>query len=257
MSTSRRGFLGIAGGALIGSVPIASAIARAVDNVGPAPSSLKGKKWAMVIDVRKCIAKEGCNACQDACHLAHNVPRIEGKKEEIKWIWRETYPHVFPDQAHQYTEEALKNGSFPILCNHCESPGCVRVCPTQATWKREDGVVMMDMHRCIGCRYCMAACPYGARSFNWKDPRPFIKTQKPDFPTRSKGVVEKCTFCAERLAKGNMPLCVEACSRVNCNALVFGDLGDKSSNVSEFLRTHNAIRRKPGLGTAPQVFYIV
>ena len=103
----------------------------------------------------------------------------------------------------------------------------------------------------------MAGCPYGARSFNFKDPRPYIKDLKKEFPSRSKGVVEKCNFCAERLAVGEGPLCVEACKNVDCGALVFGDLGDPNSEVSVLLRENNAIRRKPELGTAPQVFYIV
>ncbi|MCP4599471.1 MAG: 4Fe-4S dicluster domain-containing protein [Proteobacteria bacterium] len=256
MDKSRRGFFKTAGGVLIGSVPLASVLSRSI-NAEPVHEAVQEKKWAMIVDVRKCLAKKDCNACQDACHLAHNVPKIEGAKEEIKWIWREPYARVFPDQAHQYTEDALKNGTFPVLCNHCENPGCARVCPTQATWKREDGVVMMDMHRCVGCRYCMAACPYGARSFNWKDPRPFIENLKKDFPSRTKGVVEKCNFCAERLAVGKTPLCVDACKKIDCGALTFGDLGNKDSEVSNMLRNNNAIRRKPGLGTAPQVFYIV
>lgn len=256
MTTDRRTFFAISGGALVGSLPFASVIARS-SSPEAAPDALKGKKWAMVVDVKKCIDKKDCHACTDACHQAHNVPNIEGVKEEIKWIWREPYKHAFRSQAHQYTAEALLNGTLPILCNHCEDPGCVRVCPTQATWKREDGIVLMDMHRCIGCRYCMAACPYGARSFNFKDPRPFIKSENKDYPTRSMGVVEKCNFCAERLAFGKGPLCVEACKKADCGALVFGDLGDPNSEVSQLLKKNNAIRRKPELGTAPQVFYIV
>ncbi|MCD6319198.1 MAG: 4Fe-4S dicluster domain-containing protein, partial [Candidatus Desulfofervidaceae bacterium] len=115
-------------------------------------------------------------------------------------------------------------------------------------------IVMMDMHRCIGCRFCMAACPYGSRSFNWQDPRPFIKKENPEYPTRTKGVVEKCDFCAERLDKGLLPACVEACKE---KALIFGDLGDPNSEVSKVLRSHYTIRRKPGLGTGPQIYYIV
>ncbi len=128
------------------------------------------------------------------------------------------------------------------------------VCPTQATWKRDDGIVMMDWHRCIGCRYCIAACPYGSRSFNWRDPRPFIEEQDPDFPTRTRGVVEKCTFCDERLAKGKLPACVEAC---NENCLIFGDLENADSDVRKILEKRHSIRRKPGLGTQPEVYYLV
>jgi molybdopterin-containing oxidoreductase family iron-sulfur binding subunit len=141
-----------------------------------------------------------------------------------------------------------------VLCNHCENAPCVKVCPTKATWKREDGIIMMDYHRCIGCRYCMAACPYGARSFNWKDPRPFIKNINQDFPTRTKGIVEKCNFCEERLAKGLMPACVEACKD---RALTFGDLAAPESKVKVLLSEKYSIRRKPFLGTEPKVYYVL
>ena len=100
----------------------------------------------------------------------------------------------------------------------------------------------------------MAACPFGARSFNWRDPRPFIKEITPEFPTRTKGVVEKCTFCDERLAKGLEPACVEACT---AKAFVFGNLNDPKSNVRELLKENYSIRRKPGLGTNPEIFYLV
>jgi len=100
----------------------------------------------------------------------------------------------------------------------------------------------------------MAACPYGARSFNWRTPLPFIDEVNPDFPTRTRGVVEKCNFCRERLARGIIPACVEACQE---KALLFGDLEDPDSEVREILRSHHTIRRKPGLGTKPQVYYLV
>jgi molybdopterin-containing oxidoreductase family iron-sulfur binding subunit len=130
----------------------------------------------------------------------------------------------------------------------------VRACPTQATFKREsDGIVLMDFHRCIGCRFCMAACPFGSRSFNFRDPRPFINEIDDKFPTRMKGVVEKCNFCAERLAVGQLPACVE----VSEGKLAFGDLYDPESEVRELIRTHYTIRRKQSLGTEPSVYYIV
>ena len=113
---------------------------------------------------------------------------------------------------------------------------------------------MMDWHRCIGCRYCMAACPYGARSFNWVNPRPHIKTLNPDFPTRTKGVVEKCTFCSERLVKGQMPACVEACPE---KALVFGDVNDPKSEIRQLLAGNYTLRRRPELGTGPNIYYLV
>jgi molybdopterin-containing oxidoreductase family iron-sulfur binding subunit len=112
---------------------------------------------------------------------------------------------------------------------------------------------MMDFHRCIGCRFCMVACPYGSRSFNFRDPRPFIEDINKEFPTRMKGVVEKCNFCAERLAVGKMPACVEASN----GAIIFGDLKDPHSEVRKVLHNNFTIRRKQNLGTEPCVYYIV
>jgi molybdopterin-containing oxidoreductase family iron-sulfur binding subunit len=112
---------------------------------------------------------------------------------------------------------------------------------------------MMDYHRCIGCRFCMAGCPYGVRSFNWRDPRKFIKKINPDFPTRERGVVEKCNFCAERLAADKQPACVEASN----GAMVFGNLNDPKSEVRRALAGNTTIQRKPELGTNPSLFYIV
>jgi molybdopterin-containing oxidoreductase family iron-sulfur binding subunit len=113
---------------------------------------------------------------------------------------------------------------------------------------------MMDWHRCIGCKYCVVACPYGARSFNFYEPAAYVRKINPDFPTRTKGVVEKCNFCAERLAEGKQPVCVEASAN---KALVFGNLADPNSEVRQLLGSRFSIRRKPELGTQPNVFYIV
>ena len=262
MDDSKRGFLKIAGGTVLGSLGAAwakAALGQTPEVGTPAVSSQPKRLWGMVVDVRRCREKAGCDACIRACHVNHNVPSIGSPKEEVKWIWKEPYPNAFPTQAHRFTEEGLRDQQLPVLCNHCENPPCVRVCPTQATWKRpEDGVVMMDPHRCIGCRYCLAACPYGSRSFNWSDPRLHLSGEtNPDYPTRTRGVVEKCTFCAERLADGKSPLCVEACRAEGAGALFFGDLQDPGSEVAELLRRHHSIRRKPALGTGPQVYYLV
>jgi Fe-S-cluster-containing dehydrogenase component len=253
----RRSFLKIAGAGLAGAcaVPVAGALSRAA-TTQPAPGAASGKRWALVIDERKCLTKPGCQACMQACHKGHNVPTLADPRHELKWIWKEPYENVFAEHVTPYTPAALKERPTMVLCNHCDNPPCVRVCPTQATWRRADGIVMMDEHRCIGCRYCVTGCPYGARSFNWQDPRPHI-VDPTDYPTRTKGVVEKCTFCAERLAVGKRPLCVEACEGVNCGALVFGDLGDPGSAVSTLVRGSDLARRKPGLGTSPHVFYIL
>ena len=210
------------------------------------------KKWAMVVDILRCAKKEGCTECSDACHRIHNVPNIPDAGRQITWIWTSPFDALFPEQP-AYVE-ALRGRQIMALCNHCENPPCVAVCPTKATFKRDDGIVMMDYHRCIGCRYCMAACPYGARSFNWQDPRPFIHAIDKGYPTRTKGVVEKCNFCDERLARGLVPACVDACKGT---CLAFGDLNDEHSHVRRLLRSRPAMQRKPELGTRPKVFYLL
>jgi Fe-S-cluster-containing dehydrogenase component len=222
---------------------------------GPASPSQAVKRWGMIIDTKKCMKDQGCTRCIDACTSAHNIPTFQNPAHEVKWIWEKPFEDLFSSYQTEYTDSARKEQPTPVLCNHCDNPPCVRVCPTGATWKRnEDGIVMMDWHRCIGCRYCMAACPYGSRSFNWVDPRPHIKTLDPDFPTRTKGVVEKCTFCSERLAKGQLPACVEACPE---KAMVFGDLNDPQSEIRRLLASQSTLRRKPELGTGPNIYYVV
>jgi molybdopterin-containing oxidoreductase family iron-sulfur binding subunit len=205
----------------------------------------------MAIQAEKC--PPGCTICIDACHSVHNVPAFGNSKDEIKWIGREPFPRAFSGEEHDHLEK-VAGWRFPVLCNHCANPPCVRVCPTQATFKRPDGIVAMDYHRCIGCRFCMAACPYGSRSMNFRDPRPAIKEINPDFPTRTKGVVEKCNFCAERLAVGKLPACVTACPY---QALIFGDLHDPQSDLRKVLAANFTIRRKPALGTQPQIYYVL
>ncbi len=258
MSMDRKSFLKVTGCALAGAIggDRLLQIVEARDAVmTPEPGAKTAKRWGMVIDTRKCLKDKGCDECIQACHTAHNVPKIDDPRREVKWIWKEQFPHAFPSQETEYPNESLEHRDVLVFCNHCDEPPCVRVCPTQATWKREsDGIVMMDWHRCIGCRYCVAACPYGSRSFNWSDPRPYIKSINPDFPTRTKGVVEKCTFCEERLAIGQMPACVDACTE---KALVFGDLSDPNSEVRQLIAEQYTLRRKPELGTKPEIFYIL
>jgi Fe-S-cluster-containing dehydrogenase component len=263
MEESRRSFLKRAGRLGLGvgcGLPLLSALSCSARREGD-PGEAPARQWGMVIDIQKCLREDVRRACSAACRHVHNIPTILDPKREIKWIWSVPFEEAFPDQAHPYTASSLQDQPVLVLCNHCTSPACVRVCPTQATWKRkQDGIVMMDMHRCIGCRYCLAACPYGARSFNWQDPRPFLADPiNPDFPTRTKGVVEKCNFCADRLREGLEPACVVAARAVpgGEGALTFGDLSDPNSNVRRLLRQKNTICRRPDLGTGPNVFYIV
>lgn len=211
-----------------------------------------GLRWGMVIDLKK-FTEEDYKRCIEACHTTHNVPDIGNAKDEIKWIWMTRFEKAFPSLENKFQGEAVEEKPVGVLCNHCESPACVRVCPTKATFKSADGITQMDYHRCIGCRFCMAACPYGARSFNWRDPRPFVKKVRPEFPTRERGVVEKCNFCTELLAQGKQPACVE----VSNGAMVFGNLNDPSSELRRVLKETFTIQRKPELGTNPSIFYIV
>lgn len=211
-------------------------------------------RWAMVVDMSKFKTEDDYKRVQEACHSIHNVPEdIGNTKDEIKWIWKDDYHHTFGAGQNKYLDEHVIEAPFMVLCNHCENPPCVKACPTQATFKRKDGIVAMDFHRCIGCRFCMAACPFGARSFNFRDPRPFVKEVSPDYPTRTKGVVEKCNFCYERLAKGEQPACVEKSN----GGLIFGDLDNPNSEVRKIISTKFTIRRKPELGTQPSVYYLV
>jgi molybdopterin-containing oxidoreductase family iron-sulfur binding subunit len=262
---SRRDFLKDAGAAIVGAGAGLPLLATAGCEMQG--HNIKGSEtqWAMVIDTEKAENPAVREACAEACRLAHNIPTIEDPEEAIRWIWDEEYQHVFPDQVHDHLPESQLEAPVLVLCNHCNNPPCVRVCPTQATWKREsDGIVMMDMHRCIGCRYCMAACPYGSRSFNWRDPRPFVETDSDgnfpsEYPTRTRGVVEKCTFCAERIRDGLQPACVEAAGQVpgGEGALIFGNLADPDSEVNRVLSSQRTISRRVSLGTGPNVYYIV
>lgn len=212
-------------------------------------------RHVMVIDTNRCV---GCWSCAVACKEINNEP--------LGFFWNRVLTTA-PNQSTSAKAPASDNmdvpwGEYPncelaylpVACQHCNDAPCVKVCPVQATFRRDDGTVLIDYNRCIGCRYCMAACPYGSRSFNWLDPRPQISHINPDFPTRSKGVVEKCNFCEERLAQNLSPACAEACPE---KALVFGNLADPNSAPRQLLRQRFAVQRQPELGTGPSIYYLV
>jgi molybdopterin-containing oxidoreductase family iron-sulfur binding subunit len=266
MGMDRRRFLKVAG---VGALGLAGMPAtRLFGKQAPSKTTGAGKRLAMVIDLTKDVSD---SASIEECHRIHNVPHHSDPRHEVKWLWTTDMKNAFPNQVEQLDKENFlaprykRANSVPVLCNHCENPACVRVCPTKATYKRpQDGIVLMDFHRCIGCRFCMAACPFGARSFNFVDPRKALDRNGDgelglgevfsEFPTRMKGVVEKCNFCAERLAVGEKPACVE---KSTDGRMAFGDLSDPHDPVRELLRNHYTIRRKPHLGTMPNVYYIV
>ncbi len=256
MDETRRRFLKYAGGAAVlvaGSKLVTRAIAS--DPVASSTSKASSKPlWGMVVDLQK-LAGKNIDHIVAACHKKHNVPNLPGK-HAVKWIWPEKYEGTFPNTHHGYTPGYLKEKSLPVLCNHCANPPCVQACPTQATFQRPDGAVVMDFHRCIGCRFCVSACPYGARSLNFLNPFSDNERRKlnPEFPTRTKGVVEKCNFCAELDLTKEKPYCVRASSD---NELVFGNLNDPNSEIRKILDKRFAIVRKPSLGTLPKVFYVV
>jgi len=281
MDKQRRKFLKVAGAAALAGVsapaviqltsskaiassggpakPAAHAAPADAHNAGGhgAAEEATGIRLGMVIDMRKLYGKpELMDKAISACNKVHNIPQIEGAKSEIKWIWKTPFENAFPEHSAYHSSKTTKENDFPVLCNHCDEPPCVRVCPTKATYKVEaTGIIAMDFHRCIGCRFCMMGCPYGARSFNWMAPRDHIKEYNPEFPTRMRGVVEKCNFCGERLALGQEPACVEAVKEAG--AIVFGDLNDPNSEIRQILDMEPTIQRKPSLGTKPSVFYIV
>jgi dimethyl sulfoxide reductase iron-sulfur subunit len=201
--------------------------------------------WCMVIDLRSC---DGCKKCTKACQKRH------GLREEQTWI-------------KVYEMDDNKGGTFnmPRPCMMCEDPPCLKVCPVGATLRTDEGLVLVDTDTCVGSRACMAACPYEARYFNWKEPLPLKRMPMPNtpqMPVPQKGTVGKCVLCADRLPQGELPACVDSCPM---GVLYVGDLvTDVAVNsqgttvvLSEFLRANDAVRFKEELGTNPRVWYIL
>ena len=257
MNSSRRHFLKIAG---ISTFALAGGISTAVaaqNKPGEGSykvndKSLKAERWVMVIDTRRFQTYAAMRPVIEACHKYHNVPNIDSN-QDVKWLWSDSYKHTFVDDISPFLPDGVKDRPYFLLCNQCTNPSCVRVCPAGATYLTKQNIVAIDYHRCVGCRFCMAACPYGSRSFNFMNPRPYISEVNPKYPTRMRGVVEKCTFCAERLEVGLMPVCVEASD----GAILFGDIEDPNSSVRQALAENYSIRRRPNLGTDPGVYYII
>ena len=204
-------------------------------------------KYAMAIDLKACI---GCHTCSVACKTANNLPK------DMWWLNIHTdgaavmdnSTGVFPNAQLSYT---------PINCMHCDNAPCVAACPTGATFKREDGIVMMDPDKCVGCGACVAACPYeGVRTLNTEEPGYDVEFAlgAADAPKHKGNTVEKCTFCVNRVDKGEKPYCIDACP-ARCR--VFGDLDDPQSEISILLRERKYTRLAEDKGTGPNIFYLI
>lgn len=204
--------------------------------------------YGFAIDTQRCI---GCHTCAVACRIENNLPignwwnrTLTDGGEDM-----DTPEGVFPDVTMSY---------LTVACQHCKNPACVKVCPVGATYRdNETGVVRQDYDKCIGCRMCMSACPYtGVRSFNWKEPEHVIDFSigDPDVPVHQKHVVEKCTMCWHRLAKGEEPACIEVCPE---RARFWGDLDDPESSVSKLVREREGIQLLSERDTKPSVYYLV
>jgi tetrathionate reductase subunit B len=219
----RRRFLSGTATAVAGVAIVPGVMLHEIAHAKPAEDAVSSDiRWGMLIDANKCA--EGCNDCVQACNDEHGLTGFDRPATDAQWIRKVK----LKDKQTGHTQ------TLPLLCLHCETPPCVDVCPTGASFKREDGIVLVDKHICIGCRYCMMACPYKARSFIHEA----LQDQMPHAP-RGKGTVESCTFCVHRVDDDRTPACVEACTAENHNAMVFGDLNDPSSDISKQLKQHS------------------
>jgi tetrathionate reductase subunit B len=243
--TARRSFLGMAavaaGGVLIAPgvrlIEVAQAAPATGGAAGAAGASAK-VRWGMLIDTNKCT--QGCTACVDACNSENGLdPKPSSTSSQ--WIRKIEIKEIKTGRA----------ASVPVMCQHCAEPPCVDVCPTGASFKRADGIVLVDRHSCIGCRYCMMACPYKARSFVHEP----LTDQKADVP-RGKGCVESCTLCVHKLDAGEgTTACAQACASAGHGAIVFGDLNDPNSEISRRVRAVASVQLRADLKLDPAVRY--
>jgi molybdopterin-containing oxidoreductase family iron-sulfur binding subunit len=218
---------------------------------------LDGTEFAYALDISRCI---GCRRCVYACVAENNLSR----QPQIHWIQvlemeKEKGVDFLHSNLYYNHEEIPNEGHFylPVACQQCQNPPCVKVCPVQATWQEADGIVVVDYDWCIGCRCCMAACPYGARHFNWGTPKIPAQEVNPDTHylgnrPQGKGVVGKCTFCIQRVREGRYPACVEVCP---VGARKFGNLLDPDSEIRYILKNKRVLVLKEELNTQPRFYY--
>ncbi|MGA9032316.1 MAG: 4Fe-4S dicluster domain-containing protein [Sulfuricaulis sp.] len=238
MSLSRREFIGI-GGAAVAGMALAPGL-RLVELAtarSPEAAATSLQRWGLLVDIGKC---HDCNVCVTACRTENGWDGHNRPATDAQWIRKVE----LKDKLTGYVE------SLPVLCQHCAEPPCVDVCPTGASFKRIDGIVLVDKHICIGCRYCMMACPYKARSFVHEE-----TTNQKAYAPRGKGTVESCTLCVHRVDAGRIPACVEACTKDGNKAMVFGDLKDPNSEINKQLSSAPTTQLRPDLNLNTGVRY--
>ncbi len=221
------------------------------EDVPPIPNTVFG----YALNISKC---KGYRDCVQACVKENNLGR-DSQVQYIRVLEMDKGTRDLERSEHYYTGNVPVQGKYymPVQCMQCDNPPCVKACPVQATWKEPDGIVVVDYDWCIGCRYCMTACPYWARHFNWTEPQipPEELNTKTNYlgnRPRPKGVVEKCHFCTQRTRKGRQPACMEACPT---GARVFGNLLDPKSEIRYILENKTVFRLKEELGTEPKFWY--
>ncbi len=223
-----------------------------VGTYGPVP----GVVFGYALNLSKC---QGYRDCVKACVRENNQSR-DPEIEYIRVLEMDKGSMNLETSDHYYNPETVPQPHkfyMPVQCHQCENPPCVKACPVEATWKEEDGIVVVDYNWCIGCRFCLAACPYWARRFNWAEPNLPAEEMNPNTHylsnrPRQKGVMEKCTFCLQRTRKGRMPACQEACPT---GARVFGNLLDPKSDIRHVLENKTVFRLKEELNTEPKFWY--
>ena len=240
---SRRSFLGTmatAAGVTLAPGVILYAISKSPSAEARAPGvAASGEvRWGMLIDLERC--DNGCDECVSACAKENGLRGFDRPETDPQWIRKVEITN--PETGYKK--------SLPVMCQHCEEPPCVDVCPTGASFKRADGIVLVDKHTCIGCRYCMMACPYKARSFVHE----VLEDQKTHAP-RGKGTVESCTLCVHRVDAGQQPACVEACSDTGGGAMLFGDLNDPDSEIAKRVAKYASQQIRADLGLNPGIRY--
>lgn len=213
---SRRGFLKGAAAAAVALAPGVTLMTVAPGQARPPHVPARETvRWGLLVDTTRCT--QDCTACVSACRTENRLHSFGRPETDPQWLRK----------VHLRNEATGAEHHLPVMCQHCAEPPCVDVCPTGASFKRADGIVLVDRHICIGCRYCMMACPYKARNFVHEP----LRDQNPEVP-RGMGCVESCTLCVHRIDKGQRPACVDACASNGNGAMVFGDLNDPDSEIS-------------------------